>query len=118
MDIDYDTETEWSTDLSADDSFGNSGELQVDVNILRQIINHKNVSAHDLNKIGYCLVGNPKSTPFKGLPNKQQRSYRDVVMKLLDEQFSFIKVELGRSIRSASIQFMVENESAFDLHRC
>ena len=92
MDIDSDTETEWSTDLSADETIGASGELLADVDILRQIINHEKVSAHrdDLNKIGYCLAGNPRSTPFKGLPNKQKKSYKDAVLKLLDEQLSCI----------------------------
>ena len=66
MEVDSDTETDRSTDLSADDSFGESGELLVDVDILCQIIKHEKLSAHDLNKLGYCLAGNPKSTPFKG----------------------------------------------------
>ena len=83
-------ETEWSTDLSADDSFGDSGMIQVDVAVLRQIVNHEKTSAHDLNKLGYCLAGNPKSTPFKGLPNKQKKTYRDAVIKMLDEQLQNI----------------------------
>ena len=90
MEVDSEAETEWSTDLSADDSNGESGELLVDVDILRQIINHEKVSAHDLNKFGYCLAGNPKSTPFKGLPNKQEKSYKDAALKLLDEQLQNI----------------------------
>jgi hypothetical protein len=91
MEVDADSdETEWSTDLSADDSFGDSGMIQVDVAVLRQIVNHEKVSAHDLNKLGYCLAGDPKSTPFKALPNKQKKTYRDAVLRLLDEKLQSI----------------------------
>ena len=98
MEVDSDDETEWSTDLSADDSFGE---------VLRQIINHEKVSAHDLNKIGYCLAGNPKSTPFKTIPNKQKKSYKDAVLKLLDEQLSCID-RRNSEVRLVRNEFVVD----------